>query len=52
MNPIVPDFSLLISGEPVLTVRPRCEKDNQVIHGSFFGQSSFANFALAGERTS
>jgi aryl-alcohol dehydrogenase len=25
-------------------------KDNQVIHGSFFGQSSFANFALAGER--
>jgi aryl-alcohol dehydrogenase len=25
-------------------------KGNQVIHGSFFGQSSFANFALAGER--
>jgi aryl-alcohol dehydrogenase len=25
-------------------------KGNQVIHGSFFGQSSFANFALAPER--
>jgi aryl-alcohol dehydrogenase len=25
-------------------------KGNQVIHGSFFGQSSFANFALANER--
>jgi aryl-alcohol dehydrogenase len=25
-------------------------KDNQVIHGSFFGQSSFANFALANQQ--
>jgi aryl-alcohol dehydrogenase len=25
-------------------------KDDQVIHGNFFGQSSFANFALADER--
>ena len=47
---IVRISSRSISAAPVPDGSTTLRKGDQIIHGSFFGQSSFANFVVANER--